>query len=76
MSNIAQVNRDPRFRQIPDEVLNLILAVFVEQQFDELVEPLLGVLDQQPSRVAQVGVIRVQNVGGQQSAEIDDELLI
>ena len=52
-----------RFGQVPDEILYLIPLVLVCQELDEFMKPLLGIFDQQPARVAQVWVVRIENVG-------------
>ena len=38
-------------------------------------EPLLGRPDKQASRVAEVGIIGIKNVGGEKGSEIDNELV-
>lgn len=66
---------DSGVEQEPDEILDLIPVVLVCQQVDEFLEPLLGVLGQSPSIVAQAGQFGVEHIGGQEGSQIDDGLL-
>ena len=76
MSDVSYVNRQPRFGQIPKEVLDLVFAVLISQRLDELVKPPLGVLGEQASGVAQVGIVGVEDVGSEQTAQVDNDLLV
>jgi hypothetical protein len=76
MGKIVDIHRDPRFGQVPEKVLYLVAAVLVEEQVNELVQPPLGELDEEPSGVAEVWIVWVQDVSGQEAAQIDDGLFI
>lgn len=56
--------------------MDLVCAVLVQQQLDELLEPLLGEVDEQTSRIAEVWVVRVEDVGSEESSKVDDQLLV
>ena len=74
--NVLDVHRHPRFGQVPKEVLNLIPSILVVQELDELVQPSFGELYEQAAGIAQVGVVGVEYVRGQEAPQIDDDLLI
>ena len=52
------------------------MIVLVGDEIDELTEPLLGVLDEQPARVAELGVVWIEDVSGEEGPQVDDELLV
>lgn len=62
--------------EVPQEVLNLVFAVLVLQELDELGNPFPGVKDKCPSRVAEAGVVWIQNVGGEKGSQVGDGLVV
>ena len=76
MGEVIGIDRNLGLGEVPDEILDLVLAVFVVEQLDEQAKPLLGVVAQRLARVAEVLVLGVENVGAQQGAQVDDGLLI
>lgn len=74
--DVLHVDRDARFGEVPHKVLDLVLAVLVLQQLDELLQPFLGVVDQRSARVAELFVVGIEDIGGEQRAKVDDGLFI
>jgi hypothetical protein len=65
LSSVCQVlNIDVYFgmTQGPKEVLDLVFAVLVYEQFDKVLEPELGELGQASSRITEVWILGVQDV--------------
>ena len=75
-NDVFYINRDSRLRKEPEEVLDLVLAVLVLQELDEVLQKLVCVFDEKPAGITEIGIVRVEDVGCQQCTEIDDKLFI
>jgi hypothetical protein len=73
---VCGVHLNASLGEVPEEVLDLVCAVLMLQQIDELVEPLFGELDKQTPGVAELWVVWIQDIGGEESAKVDDGLLV
>jgi hypothetical protein len=73
---VCSVHFNASLGEVPKEVLDLVFAVLVLQQIDELMKPLFGEFDKQTPGVAELWVVWVQDIGSQDSAKVDDGLLV
>ena len=60
---MCSVHLNASLGEVPKEVLDLVFAVLVLQQIDELVKPLFGEFDKQTPGVAELWVVWVQDIG-------------
>ena len=70
------INGHTGLGQVPHEILDLVLAVLVLQELDELGNPFLRVEGKCPSRVTEAGVVWVQDVGGEKGSQVGDGLVV
>lgn len=56
--------------------MDLILAVLVLQEVDQLFDPLFRVVHKSSTRVTELFIVWVQEVGCKKSAEVNDSLVI
>lgn len=61
---------------MPQELLDLISAILLQQQLDEHLNPDATVADKLPADGADLAISRVQKLGSQQGAQVDDDLLV
>lgn len=74
LSNIRRINMHIRMSQEPNKVLDLITIILMRKHLNEVLDKLLRVLHQEPTTVTKAGGIRVEDIGSEECAKVDDQL--
>lgn len=66
----------PGLGQKPNKVLYLVPAVLILQKLNELVDPLFGILHKETAGVAEIRIVRIEDIGSKKTSQVDDDLFI
>ena len=76
LGNVFHVNGHTSLGEVPHKILDLVLAVLVLQELNELGNPFFGVEGECPSRVAEGRVVWIQDGGGEEGPQVGDGLVV